>query len=526
MFRRRRWFQGRPDPRASTGHRLVHARRQRDDRRGLGGRLRPSRSACSSTARPSPSPTRGASGSSTTASSCCSTPTTSRSTFTLPDGLGRAVVDRARHGRGRCRRRSTRRSAQRHRQGGRAALAGRGALAGRCSGRLRVERRSSRPTGSSSARASASTTPPPCADYLADLGVSHVYCSPYLQAAPGSTHGYDVVDHARVNEELGGRRGPRPHVRRPRRGRAGPGARHRAQPHGDHAREPVVVGRARERAVERYAAYFDVDWDPPETQAAQHRAAAGPRRPLRPGARGGRHRARAGRRHLRASATTTTPARSRPGRSTLPLAMAAARSGSRRAGLPGPRRLGRCRRRPPPTRSACATGTATRRCSSDRWPACAEDPDVAAAVDAAVAELNADVDALDVLARAPELPAGLLAHGRARSSTTAASSTSTPWPACASRTSRSSPTPTPWSSRWLAEGVLDGCASTTPTGCATPRATCTGCGPRPRRRGSWSRRSSSRARRCRRRGRSTARPATTSSTGSAACSSTPAARRR
>src|ERR671923_2894029 len=42
------------------------------------------------------------------------------------------------------------------------------------------------------------------APYLARLGVSHVYCSPYLQAAPGSTHGYDVVDHSRLNEELGG----------------------------------------------------------------------------------------------------------------------------------------------------------------------------------------------------------------------------------------------------------------------------------------------------------------------------------
>ena len=42
------------------------------------------------------------------------------------------------------------------------------------------------------------------ADYLAALGVSHVYSSPYLQAAPGSTHGYDVVDPQRVNSELGG----------------------------------------------------------------------------------------------------------------------------------------------------------------------------------------------------------------------------------------------------------------------------------------------------------------------------------
>lgn len=42
------------------------------------------------------------------------------------------------------------------------------------------------------------------AEYLKALGVTHVYSSPYLQAAPGSTHGYDVVDHRKVNEELGG----------------------------------------------------------------------------------------------------------------------------------------------------------------------------------------------------------------------------------------------------------------------------------------------------------------------------------
>ena len=42
------------------------------------------------------------------------------------------------------------------------------------------------------------------APYLKELGISHVYCSPYLQAAPGSLHGYDVVDPERVNEELGG----------------------------------------------------------------------------------------------------------------------------------------------------------------------------------------------------------------------------------------------------------------------------------------------------------------------------------
>lgn len=42
------------------------------------------------------------------------------------------------------------------------------------------------------------------AAYLAALGVSHLYASPYLQAVAGSSHGYDVVDPTCPNEELGG----------------------------------------------------------------------------------------------------------------------------------------------------------------------------------------------------------------------------------------------------------------------------------------------------------------------------------
>lgn len=45
--------------------------------------------------------------------------------------------------------------------------------------------------------------------YLASLGVSHLHLSPVLEAVPGSPHGYDVVDHARVREELGGEEGLR-----------------------------------------------------------------------------------------------------------------------------------------------------------------------------------------------------------------------------------------------------------------------------------------------------------------------------
>ncbi|MET9172057.1 malto-oligosyltrehalose synthase [Streptomyces misionensis] len=45
--------------------------------------------------------------------------------------------------------------------------------------------------------------------YLASLGVSHLHLSPVLEAVPGSTHGYDVVDHGRVRAELGGEEGLR-----------------------------------------------------------------------------------------------------------------------------------------------------------------------------------------------------------------------------------------------------------------------------------------------------------------------------
>ncbi len=41
-------------------------------------------------------------------------------------------------------------------------------------------------------------------DHVVRLGVSHLYLSPIAEAVPGSTHGYDVVDHRRVRAELGG----------------------------------------------------------------------------------------------------------------------------------------------------------------------------------------------------------------------------------------------------------------------------------------------------------------------------------
>lgn len=43
--------------------------------------------------------------------------------------------------------------------------------------------------------------------YLQSLGISHVYASPFFKARPGSTHGYDILDHTVLNPELGGEPG-------------------------------------------------------------------------------------------------------------------------------------------------------------------------------------------------------------------------------------------------------------------------------------------------------------------------------
>jgi (1->4)-alpha-D-glucan 1-alpha-D-glucosylmutase len=102
-----------------------------------------------------------------------------------------------------------------------------------------------------------------CADYLAGLGVTHLYCSPVLQAAPGSTHGYDVVDPTRINEELGGDRGFRSMVAALH--ERGIGVLIDIVPN-----HMASAGRAnpwwwdilKSGRASRYASYFDIDWDP------------------------------------------------------------------------------------------------------------------------------------------------------------------------------------------------------------------------------------------------------------------------
>ncbi|HEX4210857.1 MAG TPA: malto-oligosyltrehalose synthase [Candidatus Binataceae bacterium] len=103
------------------------------------------------------------------------------------------------------------------------------------------------------------------ADYLAELGISHLYCSPYLQAAPGSLHGYDVVDSRRVNEELGGAAGhERMHAALRQHGLLQildvvPNHMAIITPHNPWWWDVLENGPS-----SAYATYFDVDWETPE----------------------------------------------------------------------------------------------------------------------------------------------------------------------------------------------------------------------------------------------------------------------
>jgi (1->4)-alpha-D-glucan 1-alpha-D-glucosylmutase len=107
------------------------------------------------------------------------------------------------------------------------------------------------------------------AGYLAALGVTHLYCSPILQAAAGSSHGYDVVDHSRLNDELGGE----PGFRRLTRRLAADGLGLILDIVPNHM---ALGGRANAwwwDVLENgpssiYAGHFDIDWDPPERKLA------------------------------------------------------------------------------------------------------------------------------------------------------------------------------------------------------------------------------------------------------------------
>ena len=103
--------------------------------------------------------------------------------------------------------------------------------------------------------------------YLSRLGITECYCSPLLAACPGSTHGYDVCDHSRLNPEYGSREDFDSF--------ASALASHNMglildlvpnhmgiDPSGNRWwREVLGSGPS-----SRYAKYFDIDWDPVKTE--------------------------------------------------------------------------------------------------------------------------------------------------------------------------------------------------------------------------------------------------------------------
>ncbi|MGW7061137.1 malto-oligosyltrehalose synthase [Streptomyces sp. NPDC054904] len=99
--------------------------------------------------------------------------------------------------------------------------------------------------------------------YLAALGVSHLHLSPVLEAAPGSSHGYDVTDHARVRAELGGEPGLRALAATAR--AHGLGLVLDIVPNHMAVPSPLRLNRAlwevlREGPHSPYARWFDIDW--------------------------------------------------------------------------------------------------------------------------------------------------------------------------------------------------------------------------------------------------------------------------
>lgn len=106
-------------------------------------------------------------------------------------------------------------------------------------------------------------------DYLDDLGISHVYSSPFFQAAPDSTHGYDIADHNRLNPSVGDASDFRVFVTE---------LRQRGLGHIlDFVPNHMGIGQSlnawwmsvlEEGPASPYAHYFDIDWHPGKEELA------------------------------------------------------------------------------------------------------------------------------------------------------------------------------------------------------------------------------------------------------------------
>jgi (1->4)-alpha-D-glucan 1-alpha-D-glucosylmutase len=231
--------------------------------------------------------------------------------------------------------------------------------------------------------------------YLSRLGVSHLYTSPILQAVPGSTHGYDVIDHARLSEDLGGEQAFDRLTDTLR--AAGMGLvvdvvpNHMAIAEGNRWWWDVLE----HGPASRYAGYFDVDWDPPESRLrnvillpvlGDHYGRVLEAGEIRLSRRGGEIVVEHAERALPVDPQTLGPI----------LDDAASRSGSDELAF-----IATALAELPPSTASEAGLVARRQRDADvlrtRLGELLEEPEIGAALDTAVAAVNRDVDRLDAV---------------------------------------------------------------------------------------------------------------------------------
>lgn len=104
--------------------------------------------------------------------------------------------------------------------------------------------------------------------YLATLGISHVYASPLLMARPGSTHGYDIVDHSGLNPEIGNDVEFDALINELHRHGMGLILDFVPNHMGVGADNPWWMDVLEWGQSSSYAGYFDIDWQPPEPSLA------------------------------------------------------------------------------------------------------------------------------------------------------------------------------------------------------------------------------------------------------------------
>ena len=106
------------------------------------------------------------------------------------------------------------------------------------------------------------------ADYLGELGISHVYASPYFHASPGSTHGYDINDHSALNPEIGSGDDYQRYVEALKRNGLGQIVDFVPNHMGIGPSNPYWMDVLENGRASKYAQFFDIDWFPLKEELA------------------------------------------------------------------------------------------------------------------------------------------------------------------------------------------------------------------------------------------------------------------